>query len=163
MRVANPVSRLHTARMSWRKTLNRWWQYLFPWGSHQQSPAHLRRGSLGERAARAHLERQGLRFILANFRSKRGEIDLIFTDKECVVFVEVKTRSSVRWKRPADAVDWGKKRRLSKAALDYLRALKNPRVAFRFDIVEVILSGDSVREIRHIQDAFRLTRPYRYG
>ncbi len=149
--------------MSWRKTLNRWWQKLYSRETRQESRAHLRRGLQGERAAQTHLERQGLRFILANFRSKRGEIDLIFTDDECVVFVEVKTRSSIRWKRPADAVNWTKKRRLSRAALDYLRALKNPRVAFRFDIVEVILSGDTVREIRHIKDAFRLTRPYRYG
>lgn len=149
--------------MSWRKTLKRWWQQFYPGKTRPKKPAHLRRGLLGERAAQAHLEGQGLRFILANFRSKRGEIDLIFTDAECVVFVEVKTRSSTRWKRPADAVNWGKKRRLSRAALDYLRVLKNPQVAFRFDIVEVILSGDSVREIRHIQDAFRLTRPYRYG
>lgn len=124
---------------------------------------HLRRGILGERVAQAHLERKGLRFLLANYRTKRGEIDLIFSDDACLVFVEVKTRSSTRWKRPADAVNWTKKRRLSRAALDYLGALKNPRVAFRFDIIEVILSGDSVQEIRHIQDAFRLTNPYRYG
>ena len=149
--------------MSWRDTLQGWWARLLNQGAEEVTPLNLRRGRLGEKSAQIFLERLGYRFVLANFRSKRGEIDLIFTHEGCVIFVEVKTRSSEKWKRPADAVNWKKQRRLSRAALDYLRTLKNPRVAFRFDIVEVILSRDSVVEIRHIRDAFRLTTPYRYG
>ena len=41
-------------------------------------PEHLRRGKLGERAAKRYLQRQGMKFLTANFRSERGEIDLIF-------------------------------------------------------------------------------------
>src|ERR1039457_2078982 len=68
-------------------------------------PEHLRRGELGERAAKRHLQKLGLKFLTANFRSARGEIDLIFRDGDCLAFVEVKARSSEDWTRPAAAVD----------------------------------------------------------
>lgn len=126
-------------------------------------PEHLRRGRLGERAARRHLRRAGLKFLTANFRSPRGEIDLVFRDGDCLVFVEVKTRSSEDWTRPAAAVDADKRRRLSLAALDYLKLLGHPRVPVRFDIVEVLLEAGRVREVRHLPNAFALTAPYRYG
>jgi len=126
-------------------------------------PEHLRRGRLGERAARRYLRQQGLKFLTANFRSPRGEIDLIFRDADCLVFAEVKTRSSEEWTRPAAAVDARKRRLLSLTALDYLRLLKNPRVKFRFDIVEVLLAEGAVREIRHLPNSFPLAKPYRYG
>ena len=126
-------------------------------------PEHLRRGKLGERAAKQYLQEQGLKFLTANFRSPRGEIDLIFRDADCLVFAEVKTRSSEEWTRPAAAVDARKRRLLSQTALDYLRLLKNPRVKFRFDIVEVLLREGAVREIRHLPNTFPLSKPYRYG
>ena len=43
---------------------------------------HQRRGQLGERAAKAHLQALGLKYLTANFRSKRGEIDLVFRDAD---------------------------------------------------------------------------------
>jgi putative endonuclease len=124
---------------------------------------HLWHGKLGERAARRFLKKQGLKFLLANFRSRRGEIDLICRDADCLVFVEVKTRSSEEWTRPAAAVDAAKRRHLSLAALDYLRRIGNPEIKFRFDIVEVLLEGGTVREIRHLPNTFFLSKPYRYG
>ena len=123
---------------------------------------HLRRGRLGEKAAKRYLKRAGLKFLVANFKTKRGEIDLVFRDDDCLVFVEVKTRSSEDWARPAAAVDAGKKRRLSKAALEYLRKLDNRRVKFRFDIVEVLWGEGRAREIRHLPNAFALAKPYRH-
>lgn len=126
-------------------------------------PAHLRRGELGERAAKRHLQKFGLKFLAANFRSERGEIDLIFRDDDCLVFVEVKTRSSEDWARPAAAVDARKRKLLSQTALDYLKLLKNPPVKFRFDIVEVLLRDGEVWEVRHLPNTFSLSRPYRYG
>jgi putative endonuclease len=126
-------------------------------------PEHLRRGKLGERAAKKYLQQQGLKFLAANFRSDRGEIDLIFRDHDCLVFAEVKTRSSEDWTRPAAAVDVRKRRLLSQTALDYLRLLKNPPVKFRFDIVEVLLADGQVREIRHLPNTFSLSPPYRYA
>lgn len=126
-------------------------------------PEHLRRGELGEQAAKKHLQKLGLKFLAANFRSARGELDLIFRDGDGLVFVEVKTRSSEDWTRPAAAVDARKRRLLSQTALDYLALLKNPPVKFRFDIVEVLLTDGAVREIRHLPNAFTLSRPYRYA
>lgn len=126
-------------------------------------PAHLRRGQQGERAARRHLESMGLKFLVANYRSKRGELDLVFRDGECLVIVEVKARSSETWGRPASAIDARKRRALSRTALDYVRSLEEPRVRMRFDVVEVLMSGDQVREMRHLPNAFTLSAPYRYG
>ena len=126
-------------------------------------PEHLRRGKLGERAAKRYLQQQGMKFLTANFRSARGEIDLVFRDADCLVFTEVKTRSSEDWTRPAAAVNARKRRLLSQAALDYLRLLKHPAVKIRFDIVEVLLADGAVREIRHLPNSFPLSQPYRYG
>src|SRR5437867_13146991 len=137
------------------------WERLRSW--RKVEAEHLRRGRLGERAARRHLRRLGLKFLTANFRSDRGEIDLIFRDGDCLVFVEVKTRSSEEWTRPASAVDERRRRRLSLAALDYLRLLRNPEVKLRFDIVEVLLDAGEVREVRHLPNTFSLSLPWRYG
>ena len=62
------------------------------WWAGREEPLHLRYGALGEKAARKQLRRLGLKFLTANFRTARGEIDLIFRDSDCLVFVEVKTR-----------------------------------------------------------------------
>lgn len=129
----------------------------------QGFPVHLRRGRLGEHAAKQHLRRQGMKFLTANFRSARGEVDLIFRENDCLVFVEVKTRSAEDWTRPARAVDARKRRLLSQTALDYLRLLHRPPVKIRFDIVEVLLEDDTVREVRHLPHTFSLSAPYRYG
>ncbi len=117
-------------------------------------PEHLRRGRLGERAAQQHLQAQGLKFLTANFRSEHGEIDLVFRDDDCLVFIEVKARSSEEWARPAAAVDARKRRLLSLTAEDYLRKLADRRVKWRFDVVEVLLAQGEVREVRQIINAF---------
>jgi putative endonuclease len=129
----------------------------------KKKPEHLRRGELGERAAEIHLKALGMKFLARNFRSSRGEIDLVFRDKDCLVFAEVKTRSSEDWTRPAAAVDARKRLLLTQTALDYLRLLENPPVKMRFDIVEVLLAGGEVRKIRHLPNTFSLSKPYRYG
>ena len=138
-------------------------QKLRPLWAGRDVPLHLRHGQLGERAAKRHLKRQGLKFLTANFRTERGELDLIFRDQDCLVFIEVKTRSSEDWVRPAKAVDKERRQRLTRAALDYLRLLNNPIVKIRFDIVEVLLDCGQVREVRHLADSFPMERPYRYG
>jgi putative endonuclease len=137
-------------------------QWIKSWFARREQPEHLRRGELGERAAKKFLQRRGLKFLTANFRSARGEIDLIFREDDCLAFVEVKTRSSEDWTRPAAAVNARKRRLLSQTALDYLRLLKNPPVKIRFDIVEVLLENGEVREVRHLPNTFPMEKPYRY-
>jgi len=129
----------------------------------KEKPISHQHGALGELAAKQHLRKSGLKFLAANFSSDRGEIDLIFRDGDCLVFVEVKTRSSEDWTRPAASVDARKRRLLSQTALDYLRLIKNPEVKIRFDIVEVLLTDGEVREVRHLPNAFAMSKPYRYG
>jgi putative endonuclease len=129
----------------------------------KELPVHLQHGQLGETAAKKHLRRNGLKFLTQNFRSGRGEVDLVFREDDCLVFVEVKTRSSEEWTRPAAAVNKERRGRLTRAALDYLRLLKSPQVKVRFDIVEVLLDNGSVREVRHLPNTFAMERPHRYG
>lgn len=137
-------------------------QWLQPRRDRDQ-PRHLRLGRLGEMAARQYLQQAGLAFLTANYRSDRGEIDLVFRESDCIAFVEVKTRSQETWNRPAAAVDQERRRRMSRAALDYLRRAGHPKVRIRFDIVEVLVQGDQVIEIRHLPNTFPLAHPYRYG
>ena len=139
------------------------WTRLASWRNKPATPLHLQRGMLGERAARSHLKKLGLKYLTGNFRSARGETDLIFRDRDCLVFVEVKTRSSEVWTRPAAAVNAHKRKLLSQTALDYLRRLKNPPVKVRFDIVEVLLNDGEVFEVRHLPNTFAMSAPYRYG
>jgi putative endonuclease len=149
--------------MNWRQRLAQWWNQ--PPSPPVEKPEHLRRGRLGEDAAKAHLQAQGLKFIAANFRdlrAGRGEIDLIFRDPECLAFVEVKTRTRGQWTRPAAAVTKEKRRLLSATAAAYIRQLKTRDVRWRFDIVEVLLENGEVREIRHLPNAFPGDERYRF-
>lgn len=121
----------------------------------KERPEHLQHGRLGEAAAKKHLKKQGLKFLAANYGIPGvGEIDLIFREEDCLVFVEVKTRSSEDWTRPAAAVNRDKRKRLVKMSLAYRRKLPDPHVKYRFDIVEVLLNRGEVREIRHLTNAF---------
>lgn len=139
------------------------WERIASLFQQKELPEHLRRGQLGERAAKRHLRRAGLKFLTANFKSARGEIDLVFRDGDCLVFVEVKTRSSEDWTRPAAAVDARKRRLLTQTALDYLKLLNHPQVKVRFDIVEVLLKDGEVSEVRHLPNTFPMAKPHRYG
>jgi len=126
-----------------------------------REPEHLRRGRVGESAARRHLRRTGLKFLTANYRTKSSEIDLVFRDGDCLVFVEVKARTKGGWTRPSAAVNQRKRGLLGQAAKEYLRRLGNPKTKFCFDIVEVLLLDGAVSEVRHLPNAFPLTKPKR--
>lgn len=135
--------------MAWPEVKN------FLGGFFKDVPEHLRHGRIGEAAAKKYLRGQGLKFLTANFVLQGiGEIDLIFRQADCLLFVEVKTRSSEEWTRPAAAVDEDKRRRLVKTSLAYRRKLPNPYVKYRFDIVEVLLEDGQVHQVRHIEGAF---------
>jgi putative endonuclease len=140
-----------------------WLNRLKEWRRREDDSGTSARGRAGERAAKKYLQKSGLKFLTANFRSDRGEIDLVFREADCLVFVEVKTRTSGGWTRPAAAVNAGKRLRLTRCAFDYLRLLKNPPIKIRFDIVEVLLEEGNVGEVRHLPNTFTLSAPYRYG
>ncbi len=114
-------------------------------------------GEWGEAVAVAWLLRNRYRVIRRNYRANRGgEVDVVARHKptSTLCFIEVKTRKSDRYGRPALAVDREKEALIVRGAMSWLRLLDMPDVAFRFDIIEVIASEPP--EISMIEDAFHL-------
>jgi putative endonuclease len=137
------------------------------WSSRSRKPAELTAaelGPLGEHAAERHLRRHGHRVLYRNFRAPHGgEVDLVCRDKRArtLVFVEVKTRRTLAFGHPNEAVNASKQHLIAKGALAWLRLLDNPDVLFRFDIAEVVFEGAEPR-VNVIQNAFTLPSPYLY-
>lgn len=114
-------------------------------------------GLLGELLAVRHLHEQGRKILRRNHRGPhRGEVDIVARHGDVLTFVEVKTRTSSAFGRPADAVTADKQRLIQRGALDWLRLLGNPRIAIRFDIAEVLLVDGEVPRINLIENAFTL-------
>lgn len=114
----------------------------------------------GESAAEDCLVRSGMRIVERRFRRKLGEIDIIAEDGEILVFVEVKTRRSLDYGRPADAVTPCKQRHIARTALAYLQLTGQGGRVCRFDVVEVVGNDRLSFRCNHIRDAFRLrSRP----
>ena len=124
----------------------------------------LELGERGEDAAARFLRRRGYKILVRRFKSRAGEIDIIARQKDWLVFIEVKTRKTEQYGAPSEAVNKEKQRHMSRVALDYLRLLDNPRIKFRFDIVEVLLREDAQKpdDIRLFQNAFDLSEPFVY-
>ncbi len=136
------------------------WSRLFPWL--KKGPAHLRSGEWGEAEAERLLRKKKLKLIGRRVRVQRDEIDLIMRTKNTIVFVEVKTRKSQDFGRPIDSVNRAKRKRLSRAAVRYLREMRQRPEYIRFDVVEVIGQPDlGPPRIVHIENAFSLEGGYR--
>lgn len=112
-------------------------------------------GNRGEREAARHLRSQGFKIVARNARSRLGELDLIALDGECVVFVEVKTRTSHAAGNPVEAVTFAKQKKLTQIALAYLKQKKLLDHRARFDVVAVSWpEGTRKPEIQHYRNAF---------
>ena len=112
-------------------------------------------GKRSERLAAEFLKRTGYRIIETNYRSKMGEIDIIAKEKGTIVFVEVKARSSSRFGSPKGAVTPAKQRKISMAALDYLKQSGQAGVSARFDVVAIDTAGGNTN-IEVVKNAFAL-------
>src|SRR2546425_10797101 len=77
-------------------------------------------GKEGERVASRFLEARGYRILERNYRTRRGEIDLIAEDGRILVFVEVKVRLDDRFGGPAAAITRAKQARVARLAQQYL-------------------------------------------
>ena len=113
-------------------------------------------GDRGEKIAASYLRRKGYKIVCRNFRSAHGEIDLVAALRDCLVFVEVKTRKDdeARFERyglPCEAVDKSKQRHILYTARVFLAQHPTDKY-IRFDVIEVYL-GKDVR-INHIESSF---------
>ena len=109
-------------------------------------------GKKGEMLAGRYLLGEGLAVLEYNWRSGHKEIDIIAQQRDVLVFVEVKSRTSEEYGNSYDAVDDKKIRLLISAAQAYIRKY-NIYLQFRFDIITVIGNSEPYR-IEHIEDAF---------
>jgi putative endonuclease len=129
----------------------------------EPKPEHLTTGEWGEKLAAVYLKKVGYKILGRRVRvGTRDELDIVARDGKVLVFVEVKTRKSELYGRAISAVDRAKRHTLSRAAVRYIKRLNNPKICFRFDVVEVVGSRKNSEppEIRHIENAFSLERRY---
>jgi putative endonuclease len=116
-------------------------------------------GRFGEQLAAEHLEAAGLVVLARNWRCRDGELDLVARDGDELVFVEVKTRSSVAFGVPAEAVDRVKAARIRQLALLWIAAERERRPdaawsSVRFDVVSVLRSRSGPPQVTVLRGAF---------
>ena len=114
-------------------------------------------GAWGEAQAAKYLKKQGYKLLERNWSCRFGEIDLIVSDRNYLVFVEVKLRKSDAFARAAEFVDFRKQNRLRRAAELWL-SLHETELQPRFDVVEVYApEGEATKKplINHLEDAFQ--------
>lgn len=107
-------------------------------------------GKIGEDLAVKYLQQRNYKIIERNFECRQGEIDIIAIDKNELVFIEVKTRTSIKYGKPAESVNEIKQKHLIKAVKYYLysRHLENEFV--RIDVIEIYLYKNKYR-VNHIK------------
>jgi putative endonuclease len=110
----------------------------------------IKTGVKGENLAAEFLQRKGFEIVARNFRHRRSEIDLIVKRENWIIFVEVKTRSSVAFGEPEQFVDSKKVRMIFQAAEEYIFS-NDWHGHVRFDVVSVKLGLEP--EITHFEDA----------
>lgn len=126
-------------------------------------------GQLGEEAALEYLRGLGYFLLERNFRHGRSEIDIIMKDERCVVFCEVRTQdvNKENYLTPAESVTLKKRAVLSRGAAFYMGGYSETHPSntagytippCRFDVIEVYVDNNQVKEINHIKDAFFKTR-----
>ncbi|MBU4287313.1 MAG: YraN family protein [Proteobacteria bacterium] len=112
-------------------------------------------GKKSESIAAKLLKKHGYKILEQNYRTKLGEIDIIAKDKDTLVFVEVKSRSSNLFGNPKWAVTPKKQRKISMVALLYIKSTKQSNVKARFDVVAISSAKDKP-SIEIIKNAFEL-------
>lgn len=114
---------------------------------------HLELGQYGETLAARYLAGKGLEICERNYRSGKGEIDLIAREGEWLVFVEVKTRAGTRYGLPREAVTAHKQAVLRRTAQAY-RLEREQTGPCRFDVVEIIIRPNGTYYLEHLPAAF---------
>ncbi len=107
-------------------------------------------GAQAEQRAAQYLQRQGLKPVAQNYRSRFGEIDLVMQDGATLVFIEVRLRRNASFGGAAASIDAHKQRRIIRTAQQYLAGLAQTPPC-RFDAV--LIDGDGVRWLRNAFEA----------
>ena len=109
-------------------------------------------GKIGEMEATKYLERLGYKVICNNFRCIQGEIDIVAMDNEELVFVEVKTRNSLKFGEARDAVNKRKQKHIKGAVMYYLYKNGLESMFVRIDVIEVYIKKDKfiINHIKHV-------------
>lgn len=112
------------------------------------------RGRSGEHLAADFLMGKGYRILETNYRNKIGEIDIIAMDKDVLVFLEVKSRTSISYGYAFEAVDFRKQRKIINTSLVYIKYKNIRDTQIRYDIIEVYMTKNM--KINHLENAFCL-------
>lgn len=110
-------------------------------------------GAWGEDLALRYLIKHGYRLVERNYRTRRGEIDLILRKEGTLVFVEVKLRRGTGFGDPLEAVTLRKQATLRYLAERYLADREPDFDTVRFDVVGILAGREGLR-IDHVEDAF---------
>ena len=114
-------------------------------------------GRYGEDLACKYLQAKGYKILKRNFRCRRfGEIDIVASKAEVLSFIEVKTRASLRYGMPAEAVTLAKQRKIYRVAQYYLQCegLTSRIPMLSFDVVEIIVEGAAGVRLFHYPHCF---------
>ena len=107
-------------------------------------------GNLGEDIACKFILNKGYEIVERNFYCRQGEIDIIAKDKNEIVFIEVKSRSSIQYGCPSEAVNKQKIRHLYRTAKYYLYKNKYLNNYIRFDVIEILIKNGKFN-VNHIK------------
>lgn len=111
-------------------------------------------GMLGEKIAIEYLKKRGYAIRETNFRSRQGEIDIVAQDKNCLVFVEVRSRASHEFGSPEESITRSKQEKLTSSALSYLQTHRELPSLWRIDVVAIEMdSTGKVSRLELIQNA----------
>jgi putative endonuclease len=115
-------------------------------------------GRYGEDLAAQHLTDSGLIIIERNWRCPLGEVDIIAVDGPVLIFCEVKTRSSITFGTPAEAVTEVKANRIRRLAVRWLVENRDASGEYwpelRFDVVSVLRRRGEPPVVEHLIGAF---------
>ena len=118
-------------------------------------------GHIGEERAAEILRKKGYKILERNWRLGHLEVDIIAASQKEIIFVEVKTRTSLLGGNPEEAVDAKKRRLLTTAGNAYISYNHETRQP-RFDIIGILMNkSGEIEEIQHYENAFSPVEKYR--
>lgn len=111
-------------------------------------------GAWGERLAQDFLKKKGYHILETNYRCREGEIDIVAMHQNCLVFVEVRTKSNLEFGSPEESITAAKKGHMRRSAQHYLIQQNQSPDSWRIDLVAVEMDlNNKLRRIELIENA----------